>query len=194
MIPQSSLHFLTLRARAEDPRQKSLVQNVHALGISSVHAIKVSDLLFLRDVGTDQLSIIESIVAEPLLQTVGWNEAPHAGVVVETSLIAGVTDPVANEFLRIARKMGVGVTDALSGRRYEIEGNPTPAEIDLIVRKLLANPVIEHWAINEPVQPTFASDSAASVSTVGEYLLTHDTTDAELQALGKERALALDIE
>ena len=69
--------------------------------------------------------MIESIVAEPLLQTVGWNEVPHAGIVVETSLIAGVTDPVANEFLRIARKMGVGVTDALSGRRYEIEGNPT---------------------------------------------------------------------
>ena len=53
-----------------------------------------------------------------------------------------MTDPVANEFLRIARKMGVGVNDALSGRRYEIEGDPSPAEIDLIVRKLLANPVI----------------------------------------------------
>lgn len=194
VILQSSLHFLTLRARAEDPRQKSLVQNVRALGILSVRAIKVSDLLFLRNVVADQFSIIESIVADPLLQTVDWNKAPHAEIVVETSLIAGVTDPVANEFLRIARKMGVGVTDALSGRRYEIEGSPTTAEIDLIVRKLLANPVIEHWAINEPVKPTFASDSAASVSTVGEYLLTHETTDAELQALGKERALALDIE
>ncbi|MDP4649644.1 MAG: hypothetical protein NWS73_07300, partial [Ilumatobacteraceae bacterium] len=72
-------------------------------------AIKVADLLFLRDIDADQFSMIESIVAEPLLQTVGWNEVPHAGIVVETSLIAGVTDPVANEFLRIARKMGVGV-------------------------------------------------------------------------------------
>ena len=194
MNPQSTLHFLTLRARAEDPRQKSLVQNVHALGVTSIRSINIADILFFRDVEPEQFSVIESIVSEPLLQTVAWNEATCDGIVVETSLIAGVTDPVANEFLRIARKMGVKVTDALSGCRYEIEGDPTPAEVDLIVRKLLANPVIEHWSIDEPVQPTFASDSAASVSTVGEYKLTHDTTDAELLALSKERALALDIE
>src|SRR5690606_37174535 len=63
--------------------------------------------------------------------------------IVETALWPGVTDPVADQIVRCAALLGfTGVQRAATGRRYELHGALSEAEVDFLARRLLSNLVI----------------------------------------------------
>jgi phosphoribosylformylglycinamidine synthase len=97
--------------------------------------------------------------------------------------------------VRAAARIGVDVPAAGTGRRYEIDGDLDEEEVDRLVRRLLANPVIEHWARDE-IEPWFAHSAttgqAEQLLGAAEEIALIGLNADELAALNVERGLSLD--
>jgi phosphoribosylformylglycinamidine synthase len=187
---------LTISTAGVDPRAADLLHDALALGLDDVRAITVADVVFLDGSRTsEQRRALDDLLVDPLLQRGTWDVPPlRDAVVIETALRPGVTDTAAAEVVRAAARIGVDVPAAGTGRRYEIDGDLDEAEVDRLVRRLLANPVIEHWAGGE-IEPWFAHPAAVhdgrSPGSVEEIALIGLNGD-ELAALNAERGLSLD--
>ena len=90
------------------------------------------------------------LVAPPAVQADGSAAAQtpaaataQTGSVIEIHLKPGVMDPVAASTEQAIGDMGLNITGVRTGRRYELEGDLTPVQVETIARKLLANAVIE---------------------------------------------------
>ncbi len=181
---------LTIATRERDPRSEALTADARALGLPSVERIEVSDVVFLAGELTESdRRLLDGILVEPLLQSAEWELPVASGTIVETVLAPGVTDPVANEVLRVAAILGVAVTAAATGRRYDITGELAGPELDRLVGRLLANPVIERWAAG-PIEPPFDAPEAPLVAATTIAIRTLGVD--ELAELNRERGMALD--
>jgi len=183
---------LAITARGIDPRSSALVTDAHALGVTGVEAIAVVDLVFLAGpLGEADRELLDGVLVEPLLQTGRWDHSalPTGATVVETVLQPGVTDPVAHEVVRVAGLLGVPVEAAATGRRYEIHGDLTGPELDRLVGRLLANPVIERWATGEIAAPF---DTAEPALVPAVTIAVRDLGPDELAALNADRGMYLD--
>ena len=184
---------LVIRAVGHDPRSAQLLADAHALGISGLTAVTCTDLVFFdADVDERTVQLVsQRLLADPLLNTVVPHTKGHAGVVVvETTLLPGVTDARAEAITRGARLVGLGDLGPIAtGRRFELTGNLTEESLQHLIQRLLANPVIERFAIGE-VMPTFgAGDSTGPAEVITVTTLSqHD-----LLALSTERGMALDL-
>ena len=110
---------------------------------------------------------------------------------IEVALRPGVTDPVAEQVVRAARELGIpGVERAATGQRYWVQGAQVE-EHDLhnLAQRLLANPVIQRYAIGE-IEPVFPRPAEASDAV--EVILVRALDTEELLALSQERRAALD--
>ena len=127
-----------------------------------------------------------TFLADPLLQTGTWDAPDGDGV--EITLHPGVTDGAADAVRHAAGQLGIDVTAAATGRRIEL---PAGAAADTLLRRLIANPIIEHWttgAADPDLHP--GSDDVPAV----EVIVVRELDDAALARLGVERSLALDPE
>lgn len=186
----SRVSRLTVTARDGDPRDLALTADAHALGLTGVTGITVAELVFvLGELSPADRALLDGVLVEPLLQEASWELPPGTGRVVETVLQPGVTDPVAHEIVRVAGLLGVPVEAAATGRRYEIAGTLSDAELDRLVARLLANPVIERWAPGA-IEPPFATAEVPLVAAA--TIAVRDLDPAGLQALNAERGMALD--
>lgn len=73
-----------------------------------------------------------------------------ARVVVEVMPKAEILDPQGQAIVKALARLGhAGVTDVRQGKRFELEvsGDVTDAELEEIASTLLANTVIEDWAV-----------------------------------------------
>jgi phosphoribosylformylglycinamidine synthase len=180
-----------VRSGDDDPRAAAIVAGADALGLTVPGAVHVADLVFvegdLDDAGLDRLG---AFLADPLLQTGTWEspgegDGPH----VEITLHPGVTDSAADAVVRAAAQLGVAADAAATGRRIELPAGTSPDDADVLLRRLVANPIIEHWSATtaEPdLHPGGTSD--AGVHTIA----VRGLDDEALGRLGDERALALD--
>ncbi len=188
------VHRISIRALGHDPRADGLVADAHALGIAAVRSIEVADLFFVRGPLTidDEQRLGSELLVDPLLQSATWgaSAAIQGRRVVETSRLAGVTDPTASEIVRAAGILGIPIDAAASGRRYEITGALDDTDVDHLVRRLLANPVIEQWCEGE-VTPAF-TDGVKTEPAV-ERIAIRNAPDRELETLNRDRGLALDL-
>jgi phosphoribosylformylglycinamidine synthase len=83
--------------------------------------------------------------------------------VIETALRPGVTDPVAEQIVRCARMLGIAaVQRAATGKRFVVYGDLSEAEYHTLARRLLANDVIERYALG-PIDPIFPHPAEATV-------------------------------
>lgn len=176
-----------------DPAGVALVADAHALGIGGVAAIRTAGLVFLRaELDDGQRRTLEGLLVDPLLDRGAWG-APEALApgqhLVEVVLHPGVTDAAAVAVRQGAEILGVQLDDVATGRRYVIEGQLTPSEVEVLARRLLANPVVEHWSIDQPVEAHFAEGGDPSATE--EVPLPDD--DEGLLALNAERGMALDL-
>lgn len=203
-----------------DARGESLRRQAEALGIAGIAAISVGDLYFLEgdldDATVARLCdvllydpVIEQVVIRPLdgaeirrrdAEEAGGRgeppQPPRRGSerthTVEVALRPGVTDSVAESLLAGARLIGVtGLARAATGRRYEIVGAIGRADAQRLADGLLANAVIQTYALDEPVAPPFAP-LQADANTV-EIIPITAADDARLLALSQERRLSLDL-
>jgi len=189
------VHRLAIAAADHDPRSGALVADAHALGVDTVEDIRVDDLVFVRGVLDDAArAVLTELLVDPLLQRAAWGtptESPEGAVVVETTLHPGVTDAASTELRRAATLLATPIEGAATGRRFTITGPLADADVDRLVRRLLANPVIERWSIGEPVEPTFPADEPSDDRV--EHVAIEHLDDDELVALDRERGLSLDL-
>ena len=111
---------------------------------------------------------------------------------MEVTLRAGVTDPVAEQIVRAAQVMNMdGVKRASTGLRFLINGGEmTQADLHLLAKRLLSNPVIQRYELGK-VLPAFPSDAVMSAQV--DLIEVLGCSLDELLALSTERRAALDL-
>jgi len=180
---------LTVRTIGADPRGAARLADAHALGITGVTSIDVADTYFISaPLETEQRRRIEALLVDPLLQRATW-ELPD-GVAVESTPLPGVTDPIAAALDASARLLGIELKGAASGRRFEIAGDVSDADLRTLATKLLSNPVIERASIGH-IAPSFVDGSMPAPCTP---VPLRGRSDDELLELNGDRGMALDLE
>lgn len=197
-MSESPIHCLVVSTRAES-NVPALVADAHALGVTNLAHIEKHDLYFLRgELEPAQLNqLAVELLTDPVTHTFVWrNDGDMSDVqALEVALRPGVTDPVAHEIVRAAHALGItAVEEAATGQRYTFRGAlAKPLATDdllTLARRLLANDVIQRYAIGE-IEPTFPQDAHA-LGVVETIPLT-ELTDGELLALSRDRRAALDL-
>ena len=180
---------LTIRTVAADPRSAGLLADAHALGVHSVTAIDVADVVFFaEELPPAAQAAIEAVLVDPLLQQGSW-EVPVGGV--ETALLPGVTDPAATAVQLAMATIGLPHVGVATGARFEPHGDVNAADRAALAHRLLANDVIERWA-DGPIEPHFVDEHATADHSV-DHVDVRDLDDEALQALSRERGLSLDL-
>jgi len=185
-------HRLTIRSIEADPRAAAIVTAAGHLGtpLDDPSAVTVADIVFLEgELDTDDLSRLHGFLVDPLLQKGSWSEPVARGT--EIAFLPGVTDSAAASLLHAGEQLGLPITGAATGRRIEFGETVDPDVAATIVRRVIANPVIERWA-DHPIEPIFHAESTAS--GVAESIPIVGKSLDELLTIGVERALALDPE
>ncbi len=188
VAPVSDRHRLTIRTVEPDPRASQLVAGADMLGLPDPGAVAVADVVFLcGTLSADQLQQLHRVLVDPLLQTGTW-DTPN-GRAVEVSLLPGVTDPGADAVHHAAEQLGLDIEFAATGLRLEFDERIADSDVDALVSRLVANPIIERWqhGLSEPHPPgdDDATDRPAIVPLRG-------ADDLALAAIDAERSLSLD--
>ncbi|MGI9596176.1 MAG: AIR synthase-related protein, partial [Acidimicrobiales bacterium] len=141
---------------------------------------------------------IEKLAADLLVDPVGqwWmyreEHIPPSGhgrvTTIETGLRPGVTDREGAELMRAARELDLPLEAATVATRWLIYGFLTDNHVDLLANRVLHNPVIERWALDE-LAPAHADLSATPVPTA--TIPVGDLDHAGLTALSQARRLGL---
>jgi phosphoribosylformylglycinamidine synthase len=191
------VHTLVVSSRLpRDPRAEALLADAHALGLTRLTSLECHDLYFIEGavsaLDLDRLSV--QLLTDPVAQTSHWRELDarpaSPAAIVEVALRPGVTDPVAQEIRRCARELGLaGVERAATGQRYIVHGDLQPADLHRLARRLLANDVIQRYALGE-IEPVFPHPAAASGAV--DIIALRTLTPAELLAAAQDRRTALD--
>ena len=165
-------HRLTITSIDPDPRGRALVAAIAQLGLPAPDPdeVAVADLVFVDGpLSRDDLVALEDFLVDPLLQRGTWSAPTAPGV--EITYLAGVTDGAAAALMHAAAQLGVPVKVAATGRRVEFGRAIDPATADDIVRRVVANPIIERWAFGS-IEPDLTSggrsDGTAAVVPVRE--------------------------
>jgi phosphoribosylformylglycinamidine synthase len=146
-------------------------------------------VFFRADGDRQQMQALHDLLVDPLLQTGDWTVP--TGVAVETALLPGVTDASAQAVSLAAATIGLPVSAVATGKRFEIEGDVDEEVLAQLAKRLLANPVIEHWSVG-PIEPTFV-DADAVGDTGVELVELEGLDDEALLALNQDRGLSLDL-
>jgi phosphoribosylformylglycinamidine synthase len=189
--------------KTNDPRNGGYLKDAHALGYQHLKSVQVQDLFFtegqLSQEDLQQLAL--KLLSDPVTQSVSWIELPAPlstpeddSVVLEVALRPGVTDPVAEQLVRAAHELNLnGVHRAATGQRFVLCFDGIVDRMSTsqsIAKSLLANNVIQHWAMSE-IAPSFPEEVASS-GTV-KIIPLRNLSDDELLALSKEYRAALDL-
>jgi phosphoribosylformylglycinamidine synthase len=197
------IYKILVQNKSNDPRNGGYLKNAHALGHQHLRSIQVQDLFFtegqlsLQDL--QQLAL--KLLSDPVTQTASWVELPSAlstpqddSVMLEVAFRPGVTDPVAQQLVRAAHELNLnGVHRAATGQRFILCFDKSVDRMSssrTIAKSLLANTVIQHWAIGE-ITPSFPQEVASS-GTV-EMIALRSLSDDQLLALSQDRRAALDL-
>ncbi|MFW6150829.1 MAG: phosphoribosylformylglycinamidine synthase subunit PurL [Chloroflexota bacterium] len=143
---------VSLKPNVHDARGRALLGDIRDLGINTVSDVRVADIYWLdAELSSADLSrLCRELLADPLLQDcqVDREHADHEerdAHAVEVTYNPGVTDPVQQTLLKAINDMGItGVREAKTGVRHLIKGPVSSEELELITRRLLVNPIIQH--------------------------------------------------
>ena len=150
----ASAYRLTVRSQDPDPRATAIEASAAALGVPVGGAVDVADVIFVEGedgvLDAGQLDRLGAFLIDPLLQTGTWESPPdddddHHHHHVEITLHPGVTDVAAGAVRRASARLGVPLAAAATGRRIEFPPTIDAATTELLLRRVLANPVVERW-------------------------------------------------
>ncbi len=183
-------HRLTIRSIDPDPRGAAIATAAAHLGIDLASPVAVADVIHVSGtLDDDQRTRLAGALVDPLLQHGTWQSPESDGV--EITLLPGVTDTAADAVLHAARQLDIALDSAANARRIEFEADVDAALADEVVRRVVANAVIERWGhgvVDPPVLDDTDNHPTAEVITI------RGLDDDELIALNTERSLYLDLE
>jgi len=200
---------VSLRDHVRDVRGEHVRKVAATLGLA-LPPVRVSDIYWLTAPTPSKLDAttitrLASAIIDPITELRAL-PAPTQGF-VEVALHPGVTDTVAETFVRVAQRLGI-TTIAATGRRYTLvpeaaDSNPLPPATAALVastrarllatlaERIVANPIIERWSVDQPLIPSFVSASATPPAA--EVIPLRGLADTALVALSSSRRLALDL-
>ncbi|MGH9135154.1 MAG: phosphoribosylformylglycinamidine synthase subunit PurL [Ilumatobacteraceae bacterium] len=184
-------HRLTITSIDPDPRARAIVIAAGQLGLTvpDPDEVVVADIVFVDGpLGAEDLDTLHGFLVDPLLQRGTWSTPAPPGV--EITFLAGVTDGPAASLVHAASLLRVPVKAAATGRRVELGQRVDRAAADEIVRRVVANAIIERWTFG-PIEPALVS-GGASDGTATIVPVRHLSRSA-LEQVGLDRALALDL-
>ncbi len=190
------------RAEMTDARGAALGRQAEALGVHGLERIAVADLYFLDGVLDEAAveALARDLLCDPVVEETTWAALPLKGcgaaapgeLVIEVALLPGVTDSVAENLLAAAHLMGAaGLERAATGHRYAMRGEIGDAAAKRLAAGLLANPVIQSYAINCLIEPPFLAPQPVDATV--EVIKLTGVGDAALEAISKDRRLSLDL-
>lgn len=193
-----STHLLSVSTTTLDGRAKTLLEQAHTLGLELADA-RVADLYWLDGLTVeDTTRLMNEAVVDPVTETLDpidpidpldFRDNPTTWHTLDIGLLPGVTDPRAETLREAARLLDYPPhLRVATGRRYHLKTDRTTALA--LAKSLLANPVIERFALNAPLPPAFVEAIAAPPPPEQIAL---DLDDAGLLALSASRRLALDL-
>ncbi|MFZ1396990.1 MAG: phosphoribosylformylglycinamidine synthase subunit PurS, partial [Candidatus Promineifilaceae bacterium] len=185
--------------------QTKLIQAAHQLGITHLTTLHPSRLIFLQGHLTepDVTRLAHELLADPVTETFTLNHLPltinhsqftihHSPFTIETTLLPGVTDPPADNLRRAAALLGIaGLERVATGQHFELAGDLSASDKHRLATELLANPVIQRFAIDEPISPPFFAYHEGD--GLVETIVLRGVTDEALLAISQERRLALNL-
>jgi len=185
-----------------DGERQGLLHDARSLGIGALAAVHTTTLYFLDgDLTPQQIGLLcAQLFVDPVTETAEWQavtESHDAGPrrdgvwVVEVGLHPGVTDPVANQIVAMAAKLGMPHVQAATGKRFELSGDLDEAAVHTIARRLLCNPTIQNYYLG-PMPPAFPQPARAS--HLAHPVPLAGLTDDELASLSRQRLLALNVD
>ena len=179
--------------------QTKLTQAAHQLGITHLTTLHPSRLIFLHGHLTepDVTRLAHELLADPVTETFTINQLPltnyHSQFTIETTLLPGVTDPPADNLRRAAALLGsAGLERVATGQRFELAGDLSDHDKHRLATELLANPVIQRFAIDEPISPPFFAYQEGD--GLVETIVLRGVDDEALLAISQARRLALNLE
>ena len=153
-----------------DARSRALPAKARALGLDVIKEARRAKLFFVHGtIAPEELDLLgRFLFSDSVVESFSWkcvdsasgldrpSPSPAGFSVIEVAPRPGVTDTVAAEIVRAARELGVSGLDAAStGTRWEIRGGGLDGRaLDLLARRLFANPLVERWSLGE-IQPSF---------------------------------------
>ncbi len=183
-------HRLTIRSIEPDPRAAAIAAAAEQLGtdLQRPEDVEVADLYFIEgELDQDEQNRLHGFLVDPLLQKGSWNDPTSDGT--EITFLPGVTDNAAATLMQACHRLGFDVTGTATGRRIEFGESVDATRREGLVKRIIANPVIERWK-HGCVEPTF--HPVAHAAGAPETVPIAGRTSDELAQIGAERALALD--
>lgn len=186
--------------------QTKLVQAANQLGITSLTTCHPSRLIFLQGSlsQADAERLAQELLVDPVterLEIGDWRlntaqnlQSPISNLhFIETTLLPGVTDPPADNLRHAADLLGIaGLERVATGQRYELAGDLSENDKHRLATELLANPVIQRFAIDQPISPPFFAYHEGD--GLVEKIVLRGADDEALLAISQERRLALNLE
>ena len=198
------IRFVITEKVENDPRSNNYLNDAHELGLIRISKIKCEDLYFIDgELNNDSAQqIAKQLLCDPVTQTYNFEavkqtdqksaNTPQHQSVVEVALLPGVTDPVAEQIIRVSRMLGIkGVEKVATGKRFTIESDAiNDIPLDTLAGRLLYNPVIQRYAIGK-IEPNFPNPAQSSGKV--KKINVRDMNDEELITFANERLSSLDI-
>lgn len=195
----SALAKFCLTTRGRDPRPETIQVGARDLGVRSLESVTVHDLVFIAaDLDDESRGILQSLLCDSLLQEGHWlcedGDFSRSGGthVIETALLAGVTDSIAAEIERVALRAGVVLHGVATGKRFVLQGELSDDELERLSHRLLANPIIERCSRDEPISPSFVPRIVEAIGAPEHLGFDAAATVENLESINRVRSLALD--
>jgi phosphoribosylformylglycinamidine synthase len=216
-MPLSRWHIQVFPKRAElDGRGRSILADVHQLGLTHVVAVRSSRLYFLEGELSPEVvqRIAERLLVDPVAETyrmsAGWTARAWRDPAVEVHVLPGVMNPPAISACDAIRRLlrsGASEGDSAksfpslhavgTARAYEISGAAGLDDLERIASRLLANPCIERWYLfgfgrADSLPAEFPSPSARPFAL--RHVRLKPLDDDALLKLSRERHLFLSLD
>ncbi|MBN1540607.1 phosphoribosylformylglycinamidine synthase subunit PurL [candidate division KSB1 bacterium] len=186
---------LALKRGYYDADAEKIRLSARDLGVESIRSVHYFRVFYLLGeiAAAEQKRIAAELLADAITDDFAVDrflqqDAEQESWSVEVTYNRGVTDLVAQTTIKGIRDLGIeAVKEVKTARRYQIAGDLSDAQKDLIVQKLLLNRVIEH--VRQPDETLFFPALDPEFRLVTVPLLDADTS--ELLRISKERDLFL---
>lgn len=148
------------------------------------------------DINPDQArELAARLLSDPVTESFSLEPDAPSGAFIEVSYRPGVTDPQAESLISAARLLGFKLKHAATGTRYVLDGRPKASDLERLAKEVFSNPVVQHASVNKALPaPFLAGLELGDPRTRVETIRVRGLDDAGLDALNRERRLALDPE
>ncbi len=147
---------ISLQQHIDDAVGLGIVQDIRDLGITNVKHVRTAQLYWLAgDITNMELeTICASLLADAVTQKYTYSDSSSDNDVgnawiVEVKFKPSVTDSVGDSVMKGIQDLGIhGVESVRTGQKYVITGALSAEQIETISHRLLANDVIQNFAVN----------------------------------------------